>query len=707
MQQPKPPQSLPKKNVRKLSKASKSNEADEDDGLSLHSAIPGRERWRTEAILKKPGLARELQKSLRQHAGIIDASANPNTGGILVFYSPDASVAGGGLRALIRESLRELSLRKLDTPSSALESDPLYRILKTSLLDKKQLTGPIMLSLAGNSLSTLQGLSLVATMNTAHGRGPSFLRFLGLTKTASRLTFMTGLSLALTAASAWMQYSRRQAWRKLAHTTQHNLRTRLLTHIETQDLAFFDTHGTGRVMKIIIEDTAQIGEFVERAGDEVIEKALTTAVGTTALIASSPRLALLAAIPLPIFLTIGSFFRQTTSERYKHAAQLSANYTQSLENNFAGIATVKSFAAEQHEIERLRESEWNLERSALDASIASSRQAHMIRGIFAAGFCMTAGVGGQLVASGKISEAEYNRSMYWVPHLLSALGGIDETMQLYHRATQSAKTLEGILNTQPDIRSGPVRLPLKKKLRGQIDFEDVSFGYDPSTKVLENISFAIKPGETLGIVGSTGSGKSTLLRLLLRFYEVNSGRILLDGRDIRELNLQDLRSAIGFVSQDVYLFQGSVRNNILYGQPHATKAKIIDVMTKAGAKDLLQSLPGGLEAEVGERGQRLSGGERQRVAIARALLKQSPVLALDEATAHLDYETEAAVKKSLRTATAGKSVILIAHRLSTIRDADKILVLEKGSIREEGTHQQLVAKRGLYASLWQLQNGKH
>jgi ATP-binding cassette subfamily B protein len=197
-----------------------------------------------------------------------------------------------------------------------------------------------------------------------------------------------------------------------------------------------------------------------------------------------------------------------------------------------------------------------------------------------------------------------------------------------------------------------------------------------------------------------------LLRLLLRFYDVDSGRILIDGQDIREMDLGDLRSAIGLVSQEVYLFEGTVRRNILYGRPDASDEEAVRVLAAAGAPDLLHKLPGGLNAEVGERGQRLSGGERQRVAIARALLKESPVLALDEATSHLDYETESLVKQSLRGVAKGKSVILIAHRLSTIRDADKILVLEKGGIREQGTHRELVAHRGLYASLWRLQSGK-
>ena len=210
----------------------------------------------------------------------------------------------------------------------------------------------------------------------------------------------------------------------------------------------------------------------------------------------------------------------------------------------------------------------------------------------------------------------------------------------------------------------------------------------------------------MAIVGPTGSGKSSLLRLLLRFYEADSGRILLDGRDIREVNLEDLRKAISFVSQDVYLFQGSIRENLLLGRPDAGEEELVDAMVGAGAPDLLETLPGGLDASVGERGGRLSGGGRQRVAIARALLKRAPILALDEATSQLDYKTEALVKKSLAAGAARtKSLIVVAHRLATIRDADRIIVLEAGRIREQGSHQELLAMAGLYASIWNLQSG--
>jgi ATP-binding cassette subfamily B protein len=667
--------------------------------LFVRSAIPGRERWEVRGILREPEIARALQQCLLRRAIFTGVEADAVSGRVLLTFPRDSYIdIGRVLRdclGVARATARE--------PRQAAGPNPLYRILKISLPPQNRLIAPPLLSAVGTGVSILQSVALLATINTALGKGPEFLKT--LKSSGSRLTAITAISVALTALQLWLQYQRRLLWRHLARETQHRLRAKVVAHLEIQDLEFFDKHGSGRLMHLVTAETGQIEEFVESAGDGLIERALTILVGTITLFASSPRLALLALLPLPLFTLISRFFRHKVQERYTRSSQMSARYTQALENNLTGISVVKSFTAERLEARRLRHADWDLEEAALDAARASSQQSHLIRGIFSTGFCLTAGIGGQLVASGKIAAVEYNRAMYWVPQLLSALTGVDETTRLFHAATQSAKQLAELLDAGPSIRSGPVSLR-KTAIRGDIVFENVTFGYAPDAPVLEDVSFELRHGETLGIVGSTGSGKSTLLRLLLRFYEPGAGRILVDGVNIRELNLRDLRSAIGLVSQDVYLFQGTVRSNILYGRPGASDEEVAGALDVAGAPGLLETLPGGLNAEVGERGLRLSGGERQRVAIARALLKEPPVLALDEATSHLDYETESMVKRSLRGAAKGKSVILIAHRLSTIRDADKILVLEKGRIREEGTHRQLVDRRGLYASLWRLQSGK-
>ncbi|MGB8508920.1 MAG: ATP-binding cassette domain-containing protein [Pyrinomonadaceae bacterium] len=671
--------------------------------IRLRSAIRGRERWEVKVLRNKPGMAQELGRMLLQHADILQVNVNSVTGSVLVIYS--AGAHDFQFESLLRSHLTELLSRDASSFKTTGTGTALKRILKTALPHDKSPASPLLLSVASHSLHILQGLSFIGIVNTAKGEGPRFLKFLGLTKPLSRLTFMTALSMLLSGLDLWLQYHRKKAWLKLAHTTRHNLRVELLNKIEAQDLAFFDNYGTGRLINLVIDDTARVGDFVEQAGDEIIEKALTIIVAGAFLISASPLLALLACLPLPFILLSSRFWGPSAAEGYARAGEASQQFSQMLENNLAGIVEVKSFTAEGTEKYRLNRADVAVSEAAFEAASVVSLMNHFSRGIFFIGFSLTAGFGGRLAVSGKISSSQYLAATYWFPQLLGSLTGVEKITKLYYGANGSAKRLAEVLDSSPQILSGGVRLPVRQ-VRGEVVFENVSFGYTPSVKLLENVSFHLLPGEMLGIVGPTGSGKSTLLRLLLRFYEVDSGRILLDGIDIRDLNLQDLRAALSLVSQDVYLFQESVRENVRFGQPQATEKQVVKAMRDAASLDVLKSLPQGLETEVGERGSRLSGGERQRVAIARALLKGAPILALDEATSHLDNETESAVRKSLRKAAAKKSVIMIAHRLATIRRADKIIVLERGKIREQGSHEELLTHEGLYATLWRLQNGE-
>ena len=305
---------------------------------------------------------------------------------------------------------------------------------------------------------------------------------------------------------------------------------------------------------------------------------------------------------------------------------------------------------------------------------------------------------------GKMSGGTYSVLVFLIQRLLWPLTRLGETFDQYQRAMASTNRVMDLLDTPIAIPTGNFALPLDT-VRGELEFKNVTFAYKDRSPVIKNLSLHIPAGKTIAIVGSTGSGKSTLVKLLLRLYEVRLGIITLDGIDIQNLNLRDLRRCIGLVSQDVFLFHGTVGENVAYGSFDATEQEIIRAAKIAEAHEFIMRLPQGYETIVGERGQKLSGGQRQRIAIARAVLKNPPILILDEATSAVDNETEAAIQRSLERITVDRTTIAIAHRLSTIRNADSIYVMEHGKLVESGKHEKLLEENGIYASLWRVQSG--
>jgi ATP-binding cassette subfamily B protein len=384
-----------------------------------------------------------------------------------------------------------------------------------------------------------------------------------------------------------------------------------------------------------------------------------------------------------------------------------------LANNLGGIATIKSFTAEAHENGRIRhESEIYSQRNQ-KAILVSSAFVPLIRMIIVIAFTTILVFGGQLAISGALNVGAYSVLVFLTQRLLWPLTNLGNTLDLYQRAMASTTRVLDLLDTQPQILDGSQALPVQS-VRGEVAFEDVSFEYRPTSgdngrsithPVIQNLSFRVPAGETAAFVGATGAGKSTVVKLMLRFYDVQNGRVCLDGHDIRQVKMNDLRRSIGFVSQDVFLFHGTVRENITYGSFEATMDEIIEAAKIAEAHDFIMELPDGYETIVGERGQKLSGGQRQRISIARAVLKDPPVLILDEATSAVDNETEAAIQRSMERITVGRTTIVIAHRLSTVRNADQIFVLDRGRLSEQGRHEELVAADGIYAALWRVQTG--
>jgi ATP-binding cassette subfamily B protein len=419
----------------------------------------------------------------------------------------------------------------------------------------------------------------------------------------------------------------------------------------------------------------------------------------------SPKIALMAFTPIPV-IVIGAFwFQRRAQPLYANVREKVGLLSTRLANNIAGIATIKSFTREQHELEQLQQESAEYVDANQGAIRISSAFIPIIRMAILAGFVATLIYGGKQVLDGQLNAGAYSVLVFLTQRLLWPLTRLAETVDLFERAMASTRRILNLIEVPVHTRSGSRELD-PEQIRGELEFDDVSFAYPNGAEVLTNVDLHIAPGKTIAVIGQTGSGKSTLMKLLLRFYSPASGKIRLDGIDLADLKIPDLRAALGLVSQDVFLFHGTVAENIAYGRPGAKQVDIEAAARAAEAHDFILELPNGYDTIVGERGQKLSGGQRKRVSLARAVLKAPPVLILDEATSAVDNETEAAIQRSMRVITQGRTTLVVAHRLSTIVNADQIYVLEKGRIMEQGKHADLLAGNGIYAALWRVQAGQ-
>jgi ATP-binding cassette, subfamily B, bacterial len=443
---------------------------------------------------------------------------------------------------------------------------------------------------------------------------------------------------------------------------------------------------------------------------------------------ADPVLGVAAFAPIPLIVWASVRYQRRLEPHYTDVRQSAGDLGALLANNVSGIATIRSFTAEERESDRVAVASGAYREANRRAITLSSAFIPLIRMAILVAFTLTLIIGGQAALNGTLEVGVFSVLVYMTQRLLWPLTRLGETFDLYQRAMASTRRILDLLAVDPTIVDGPRSLP--DPVRGEVRFDDVRFAYGTADAnasggaagaadgaadavpprrvrpVLDGFDLAVPAGETHAIVGSTGAGKSTVVKLLLRLYDATSERVTLDGIDIDHVPLVELRRTLGYVGQDVFLFQGTVRENLAYGRPDATYAELERAAQLAEAHEFIAELPEGYDTVVGERGQKLSGGQRQRLSIARAILKDPPVLVLDEATSAVDNETEAAIQRSLELVGRGRTVIVIAHRLSTVRHADRIHVLEEGRIVESGTHDDLIAERGLYAALWRIQTGQ-
>ena len=531
----------------------------------------------------------------------------------------------------------------------------------------------------------------------------SFLGSLGIEDRRQQLIALSFLTFAIWALESIFDYVAAVTWRNISQDVEHSLRTDTFKNVLGLDLQYFENKSSGRLMAVLNDDVNQLEKFLDTGANKLLQTMTTVIVIGGTFLYISPLIAIFAFIPIPIII-FGSFkFTKTIATRYTRIRNAIETLNANLSNSLSGVLTVKSFNREQKEFDRIMTSSTEVKSANYHAIKLSAAFIPIIRIAILFGFTATLLIGGFMALDGEINVAMYSVLLFITQRLLWPLTELGDTFDLYQRAMASFKRINALKNTQPEIENGFIE---SKSINKSISLESVSFSYVENFPVLNDISLDIIRGRTTAIVGSTGSGKSTLIKLLLRLYDVDAGNILFDDINIKDLDIGTLRKDIGLVSQDIFLFEGTVFENIAYGNLQANDDEIWRAAKLSESDEFINLLPNKKDTVVGERGQKLSGGQRQRISIARAILKNPEILILDEATSAVDNETEAAIQRSLDTLKKGRTVVAIAHRLSTIRNADIIYVLEKGRIVESGTHEELVDLQKVYANLWNVQTGK-
>lgn len=481
-----------------------------------------------------------------------------------------------------------------------------------------------------------------------------------------------------------------------------DLRVRIYDHLQRLSLSFFERTSTGELMSRVSNDVNALEQFVTHGVILSLVDALRLFGAGAVLLVLDWRLALVALIPLP-FIALGlRRFNRYTRPIYRRARDRLGDINARLQDDLAGIRVIQAFGQEDAELGRFRTVSHTYFNERVSAIRSWSTFFPAISFVAAAGGALVLGVGARMVVLNQLSLGTLVAFLAYIVSFYDPVRRLTEVDNTFQQAIAAAERIFELLDQGADIKDAPGAIQLDR-VRGDVVFEDVHFSYGGGEEVLHDVEFHMAPGEVLALVGPSGAGKTSIANLLCRFYDPCHGRILFDGHDLREVTVRSLRQQVAVVLQDTFLFNSSVRENLLYGKPHATQEELVAAARAAYAHDFILAMPQGYETEIGERGVKLSGGQRQRLALARAILADPRILILDEATSSVDAEAEYLIQQALESVMRGRTALVIAHRLSTIRNADKIIALEGGRIREIGNHRELLARGGLYSQLYQRQ----
>jgi ATP-binding cassette subfamily B protein len=488
----------------------------------------------------------------------------------------------------------------------------------------------------------------------------------------------------------------------LAHSIERDMRKDFFYHMQKLSFGFFDDKKTGDIMSRVTNDISKVNEMTNHAPEDIFSSFLMIAGSFLFLITIDVRLTLITFLPVPLLFWFSFKYGAKMFQGFRSVNRAMAEINHRLENTIAGIRVVQSFTMEDYEKDRFdRDNEYYYRASA---GVMKHLGIFLSTTIFIEDMILLLVIasGGYFVYSGRISVGELVAFLFYVKIFVEPIVRLVRLNEQIQRALAGLERFYEFMDTRPDIKDSPGAVS-PGRVKGDVEFRDVTFSYNGDEAVLKDFNLKVEAGDTIALVGPSGVGKSTLCSLIPRFYDVKEGAILVDGRDIRELKLRELRENIGIVQQDVFLFTGTVRENIAYGKPDASEEEIMEAAKNANAHEFIMQLPNGYDTGVGEKGVKLSGGQKQRISIARVFLKNPPILILDEATSSLDNESERIIQESLERLSKNRTTFVIAHRLSTIQHAKEIIVMSEQGIEEKGNHVELLQRGGLYARLYSAQ----
>ena len=534
----------------------------------------------------------------------------------------------------------------------------------------------------------------------------SYLASFGLTDPWHQLVFISVLTFAIWGLESLFEYFYGVLWRNLAQTVQHELRLDTFNHVQKQGMGWFDERQKGDILAILNDDINQLERFLDKGANDLLQVSTTVLIVGSVFLLISWEVALFAVLPIPIIVW-GSFrYQRSLEPRYAEVRKSAGAMNALLENDLSGMSTIQSFTAEDMEMKRVEALSNTYREANREAIRLSAAFTPLIRMAILCGFTATLLLGGWMTLENSMAVGAYSVLVFMTQRLLWPLTRLGETFDLYQRAMASSTRVLDVLMSPTEVEQGEYRPESTAIESSSIIFSNVDFAYPGREPVFSNLNLELRAGETVGVVGSTGAGKTTLIRLLLRFAEPTGGSVEWAGKPLPEWRLERLRSSMALVDQHITLFPTSILENIRYGNPSASDDAVKEAAGLAEVSDFVEELPEKWNTLVGEGGHRLSGGQRQRLAIARAVLKNAPLLILDEATSAVDNETEAVLQRSINKISQDRTAVIIAHRLSTVRNADRILVLDQGSIVEDGGHEKLVEKGGIYSRMWAVQTGQ-